>query len=214
MASGTDTDSTSNVSSHDSPSPDQVPPIHLVRSSYTVGWVPHDVVRRHAGAALLNAVFETPQQRPVVVYVPTEAYWELTRSQPTLDILKSASLWRFFRLNPWGPDYRRAWELQCSLQRNGDAKITGFDKHPVQFTLTRQMVREALHTSGVSLPQGNLTPGEKGIVTAQDRLTFANLKQKEITLALQLYMQFFGMAHTQKYTMPGLRMAWHLTHSF
>ena len=33
-------------------------------------------------------------------------------------------------------------------------------------------------------------------------------------MALQIYMQFFGMAHTQKYTMPELRMAWHLTQSF
>ena len=72
------------------------------------------------------------------------------------------------------------------------------------------MVREVLHTMGVSLPQGNLTPGEKALVTGrQDRVTFTNLKQKEITLALQIYMQFFGMAHTQKYTMPKLRMAWH-----
>ena len=76
------------------------------------------------------------------------------------------------------------------------------------------MVREALHTTGVSLPQGNRTLGEKALVTGQDRLTFANLRQKEITLALQIYMQFFGMAHTQKYTMPELRMAWHLTQSF
>ena len=52
------------------------------------------------------------------------------------------------------------------------------------------------------------------MVTSQDRLTFSNLKHKEISLALQLYMQFFGMAHTQKYTMPELRMALHLTKAF
>ena len=55
---------------------------------------------------------------------------------------------------------------------------------------------------------------EKASVTDQERLTFANLKKKEITLALQLYMQFFGMAHTQKYTMREIRMAWHLTRTF
>ena len=49
---------------------------------------------------------------------------------------------------------------------------------------------------GMSLPEGNLTQSEKAIVTSQEQLTFANLKHKEITLALQLYMQFFGMAHT------------------
>ena len=42
----------------------------------------------------------------------------------------------------------------------------------------------------------------------------ANLKHKEVTLALQLYMQFFGMAYTQKYMMPELRMAWHFTKAF
>ena len=52
------------------------------------------------------------------------------------------------------------------------------------------------------------------MVTSQDCLTFANLKHKEISLALQLYMQFFGMAHTQKYMMPELRMALHLTKAF
>ena len=51
-------------------------------------------------------------------------------------------------------------------------------------------------------------------MTSQEHLTFANLKHKEISLALQLYMQFFGMAHTQKYTMPKLRMALHLTKAF
>ena len=92
--------------------------------------------------------------------------------------------------------------------------VTGFDGHPVQFTLTCQMIREALHTGGASLPKGNLAPYEKKMVTSQDRLTFANLKHKEISLALQLYMQFFCMAHTQKYTMPELRMALHLTKAF
>ena len=56
--------------------------------------------------------------------------------------------------------------------------------HPVQFTLTRQMIREALHTGGASLPEGNLATYEKKMVTSQDRLMFANLKHKEISLAL------------------------------
>ena len=99
-------------------------------------------------------------------------------------ILEAASFWRFFRLQPWGLDYRRAWELQCSLERDGLATITGFDGHPMQFTLTRQMIREALHTEGISLPEGNLAPVEKKMVTSQDRLTFSNLKHKEISLAL------------------------------
>ena len=64
------------------------------------------------------------------------------------------------------------------------ATITGFDGHPVQFTLTRQMIREALHTEGISLPKGNLATFEKKMVTSQDRLTFSNLKHKEISLAL------------------------------
>ena len=76
------------------------------------------------------------------------------------------------------------------------------------------MVREALHTGGASLSEGNLATYEKKMVMSQDRLTFANLKHKEISLALQLYMQYFGMAHTQRYTMPELRMALHLTKSF
>lgn len=184
-----------------------------MRSSYTTQWVPQDVVNRHAGAALLNTFFETPDQRPVVVYVPTEAYWELARVRQTRQILQAASLWRFFRLPPWGPDYRRAWELQCTL-KDGRAEVTGLDGHLEQIIVTREVVRAALHTNGITLPQGNLSPGEKGVVTGQDRLTFANLKQKQITLALQLYMQFFGMAHTQKYTMPELRIAFHLTQSF
>ena len=214
MAEETDSSTASDVSSHTSTSPDHVPPIHLVRSSYTTQWVPQDVVRRHAGAALLNSIFETPDERMVVVYVPTEAYWELTRERQTKKVLKAASLWRFFRLKPWGPDYRRAWELQCSLTREGRAEITGFDGHLTQIVVDRDTIRAALHTTGLTLPQGNLTPGEKGVVTNQDRLTFTNLKQKQITLALQLYMQFFGMAHTQKYTMPELCIAFHLTQSF
>ncbi len=35
-----------------------------------------------------------------------------------------------------------------------------------------------------------------------------------MNLALQIYMQFFGMSHTQKYTVPELRMAWHFTKAF
>ena len=64
------------------------------------------------------------------------------------------------------------------------------------------------------LPKGNPAQYEKKMVTGQDRLTFANLKHKEVSLALQLYMQLFGMAHTQKYTMPKLRMVLHLTKAF
>ena len=100
------------------------------------------------------------------MYVPIEAFWKLSRERQTKDILKAASLWIFFRLSPWGPDYKRAWELQCSLQRDGRAEITGFDDHITQIIVDRQTIREALHTTGISLSQGNLTPGEKGIVTA------------------------------------------------
>ena len=148
--------SESDISLHKSPSPDTVPPLALIKSTYTVGWVPSEIVHRHARAALLHGMFETPQQRPVVVFVPTEAFWQIARSQPTQRILEAASFWRFFRLQPWGPDYRQAWELQCSLERDGLATMTGFDGHPVQFTLTCQMIREALHTSGASLPEDNL----------------------------------------------------------
>ena len=128
------------ISLHQSPSPDIVPPLTLIRSTYTAGWVPSKIVRRHAGAALLHGMFETPQQRLVVVFVPTEAFWQIARSQPTQRILEAASFWRFFRLRPWGLDYRHAWELQCSLDRDGLAMITGFDGHPVQFTPTRQII--------------------------------------------------------------------------
>lgn len=102
----------------------------------------------------------------------------------------------------WGPEYKRAWEFQCSLDRSRQAEVTDFDGHPIQFTVTKQMVHEALHTKGLFLPERNLTHSEKAIVTDQAHLTFTNFKQKEIPLALQLYMQIFGLAHTQKYTMP------------
>ena len=63
------------VSLHQSPSPDTVPPLSLIRSTYTAQWVPPEIVSKHARAALLHGIFETPQQRPVIVFVPTEAYW-------------------------------------------------------------------------------------------------------------------------------------------
>ena len=59
------------------------------------------------------------------------------------------------------------------------------------------MTREALHIGGASLPEGNLAQHEKKMVIGQDHLTFANLKHKEVSLALQLYMQFFKMAHLE-----------------
>ena len=62
------------VSSHHSPSLDLVPPIQLIKSTYTMGWVPTNKVQRHAGVALLHKMFEMPQQRPMVVFVPIEAY--------------------------------------------------------------------------------------------------------------------------------------------
>ena len=101
----------SDVSLHQSPSLDTVPPLSLIRSTYTAGWVPLEIVRRHARATLLHGVFETPQERLVVVFVPIKAYSQIARSQPTQQILEAASFWRFFRLRPWGPDYKQAWEL-------------------------------------------------------------------------------------------------------
>ena len=108
-----------------------IPPLQLIRSTYTVGWVPPKIVQRHAGVALLHKMFEIPQQGPVVVFVPTEAYWQIARSQPTQRILEATSFWRFFKLRPWGLDYKRAWELECSLERDGLATITWFDGHPI-----------------------------------------------------------------------------------
>ena len=46
------------------------------------------------------------------------------------------------------------------------------------------MIREALHTGGALLPEGNLAQYEKKMVTGQDRLTFDNLKHKEVSLVL------------------------------
>ena len=99
MDSDTDTD----VLAHPSPSPNHVPAVQIVRSVYTIGWVPADVMQRHAGAALFSGIFETPQQRPVITFVPTEPFWDLAKSQPTNKVLKAASFWRFFKLKPWGP---------------------------------------------------------------------------------------------------------------
>ena len=76
------------------------------------------------------------------------------------------------------------------------------------------MIWEALHIGGSPLPKGNLSTHDKKLVTNQDRLIFEGLRHKEVPLALQLYMQFFGMAHMHKYMMPELRMAWHLTKAF
>ena len=59
-----------------------------------------------------------------------------------------------------------------------------------------------------------MAPHEKQLVTSQERLTFAKLQHPKAALAVQLYMQLFGMAHTQKYTMPELRMAWHFMRAF
>ena len=70
------------------------------------------------------------------------------------------------------------------MKRDGLATVTGFDGHPVQFTLTCQMVQEALHTGGALLLEGSLAQFEKKMVTSQERLTFTNLKNKEVTLVL------------------------------
>ena len=103
-----DSSSEFDVSLHPSPSPDTVPLLSLIKSTYTAGWVPLEIMRRHTEVALLHGIFETPQQRPVVFFVPTKAYWQIGKSQPTQQILEAASFWRFFRLRPWGPDYRQS----------------------------------------------------------------------------------------------------------
>lgn len=167
------------------------------------------------GAALLHTYFINKDGQKVLIYVPTEAMWQLARSQQVKRILAMSNLWRFFKLTPWGPDYQRAWELKKTLNKPGQATLTGFDGNPVQVTITPRTVKEALYLDvGVILSLGNITKTDKHLVSPRDRPTFAQLRHQKISIPLQLYMQYFGMSLTQNYTMPELRVALLMTKAF
>ena len=73
--------------------------------------------------------------------------------------------------------------------------MIGLNSHPIQLTITWQLVQEVVHTRGITLTKGNLGLLDKRILSSKDCPVFETLKHEHINLWLQLYMHFFGMTH-------------------
>lgn len=94
--------------------------------------------------------------------------------------------------------------MECTSQ----ATLIKFNGHPIQVIITQKLVQEALHVMGGDpFPKGNLSLIDKNLVSTMSRTTFAKLRHLELILVLQLYMDFFKIFHTQRYTIAELRMA-------
>lgn len=122
----------------------------------------------------------------------------------------------YFKLKPWGPDLRRAWELVSSIDKDGSTLITDFDGHQVQVLITLPLIREALHLGmhGIPISLGNLFGQEKAVVSTRDRPTFDELRRPQIKRVLQLYMQHFNLSQAQRHTRLELRIASLYTQAF
>ena len=187
---------------------DLIPHLPMIDPCNATMWV-SEIDMSAAGARLLHTYFPDKKGREILTYVSTKKFFELHKELAAREIFKTANMAGYFKLKPWDPDLRRAWELVRFINKTGAAIITDFDGHQVQVNISPKVFRDALHIGhqGIFLPLGNLTASERRAVSVRERSTFSELRHPEIRQALQLYMQHFNLSLAQWYMRPEMQIA-------
>lgn len=131
-------------SSEDEGSPDPlqqdlVPPLLMIDPCYALMWIPKADMAA-VGAWLLHTYFLDEQQREIITYISTKKFFELHRDPTARKIFKTGNMAGYFKLRPWGPDLRRAWDLVHSIKKTGAALITDFDGTQLQVNISPKLI--------------------------------------------------------------------------
>ena len=116
-----------------------MPPLLMIDPCYALMWIP-DADMAAVGARLLHTYCLDEQQREILTYIPTKKFFELHRDPTARKIFKTANMANYFKLQPWGPDLRRAWELVRSIDKIGAALITDFDGTQLQVSISPKLI--------------------------------------------------------------------------
>ena len=136
----------------------------MIDPCYATMWVSERDMTA-AGARLLHTYFLDEKGWEILTYVPTKNFFALHKDAAARKIFKTANMAGYFKLKPWGPDLRRAWELVRSIDKTSATTITNFDGHQVQVNISPKVISNALHIGhqGIFLPLANLiSVREKG----------------------------------------------------
>ena len=161
-------------------------------------------------ASLARGTFTDDTGRTVLVMVPTNSFFALHALDPNAPrIWSSLSLDGYFALSAWGPDFRRSWEVLCTLSDNNTCTITDFEGDQVEITLDRALIRRDLN-----LIEGQLAFNEKAHKSDDrercsdtDKPTWDELKCQEIRLTLQLYTQHFQITYPHRWSQASRSVA-------
>ena len=122
-----------------------------------------------------------------------DSFFALHQAEPNMQVFRQVGLDGYFRLEPWGVDVQRAYELMTTINSDGVATLSMPEGETVQVQISEDLISEALHlpksSSAFKIPH-QLTKQEKKntFLSIQGKKeTFNELIRKELDLPLRLY---------------------------
>ena len=163
------------------------------------------------GVGIQRVFFDNERGEQVLAHVPTAQFFALHTLNPRdMDLWDHMNLWGFFELPPWGPDYMRAYQAMSTITDHDDCTITNLQGRRVAVTLTRALVREALHLpsgEGIDFFRLSHDDNDNAVCSASDRPVWDQLLRQQIRFALQLHMQHFHITYPHRWTRPEKTLA-------
>lgn len=197
--------------------PEEVEPykpieVHVMDTSYV-----EQEAMEVTDACLFKGTFYDKQNKKVGVVLPPENFFKLHKAKECQEVFRKVGLDGYFNLPPWGVDIQRSYELMTTIDKDGNAVLTGKDGEELTINITEETVCDAL-----KLPPPNIAMKLPHHLTEQERKetfgtepgkheTFKDLLDRKVALPLRLYSQHFSMGKPQKYTQPNKRVTTFLT---
>ena len=177
-------------------------PFTVYTENFTDKCFVDDAILRAHGVGILRVFFENERREEVLAHVPTAQFFALHTLNPRdMDLWDHMNLRGFFKLTPWGADYMRAYQALSTIIDTNECTITNLHERRVTLTLTRGLVREALHLpsgEGIDFFRLSHDDEDNAVCSASDKPVWDQLRRQQICLALQLHMQHFHMTYPHR----------------
>lgn len=97
-------------------------------------------------------------------------FWAMQTHNDLIEFFYRMGLGRFFSLQPWGIDVKRAWQLMTSIEEDGIAHIEDMQNNVITVKITTNLIAEALF-----MPRGSISLTTK-LALKEIQQTFLNVR--------------------------------------
>lgn len=159
-----------------------------------------------ADSCIFKGKFKDKDQKTVGTVILPDIFFDFNKAPGVIEVFEKVGLDGYFKLDLWGVDTQRAYELMTTIDEDGVATLTSKSGEATQVQIFEDLIIEALHLPhserAVRVPHQLTEIDKKAIflIITNKKETFNGLLVKEIDFPLRLYSQHFIMGKPQKYT--------------